>query len=400
MTPELPPDIRRIKTGFASLKEVHSLQRRLLLLLTALPLMGRIALAGDPGTTSANFLKLGIGPRAVAMGEAQVGLADDVYATYWNPAGLSRLPVQQAGFVHTRYVEDISAQYAAYAYPHATLGTFAGSYTHLGIKKFDAYDATGQPNGKVGAGDSAFAFSYARPLLKNKRYSSELSAGITGKYIQQKLDRVTASAYAADLGLFYAPGRRWGSLLKGWKAGAALRNLGTGVKFDEESFPLPRSFSAGLSWSGKILGESLTLALDGTQPNDGDMSIGAGAELWTLGVLVLRGGYTSRGDLGNGLRAGAGIRFKVVQVDYAFAGYGDFGNAHRIGLTLSFGREPQNPQSQAQEWFEKGQHSFKRKRYTEALVEFNNALEMDPAHPQALDMMKKTHEALKHENPL
>jgi len=55
------------------------------------------AQAADPGTTSANFLKLGIGPRAVAMGEAQVGLANDVYATYWNPAGLAQLQNREAG---------------------------------------------------------------------------------------------------------------------------------------------------------------------------------------------------------------------------------------------------------------------------------------------------------------
>lgn len=358
------------------------------------------AFAGDPGTTSANFLKLGIGPRAIAMGEAQVGLADDVYATYWNPAGLAQLSLQQAGFVYTNYVEDITAQYVTYAYPHPQWGTFAGSFTHLGVKKFDAYDASGQPKGKVGAGDTAFGFSYAYPFLKNKRYGSELSAGMTGKFIQQKLDSVTANGYAADLGIFYTPGRQWGSFWKGWKTGAAIRNLGTAIKFDEEGFPLPRSLSAGVSWTGKLFGESLTLALDGTQPNDGDLSFGAGAEVWTLGVLVLRGGYTSRGDLGNGLRAGAGIRLKTIQIDYAFAGYGDFGNAHRIGLTLSFGREPVNLQSQAEEWYEKGLRDYKKNRWTDALVSFNKALEIDPTHPKALEMMKKTHEALKNENPL
>src|SRR5258708_701387 len=63
------------------------------------------AFATDPGSTAANFLKLGIGPRAIAMGKAQVGLADDVYAVYWTPAGLSQLKTQEAGFVQTQYLE-------------------------------------------------------------------------------------------------------------------------------------------------------------------------------------------------------------------------------------------------------------------------------------------------------
>src|ERR1035438_4473900 len=82
--------------------------------------LGTAAHAADPGTTSANFLKLGIGPRAVAMGQAQVGLADDVYATYWNPAGLAQLQNREAGFVQTNYVQDIQSQYVAYAQPHPT----------------------------------------------------------------------------------------------------------------------------------------------------------------------------------------------------------------------------------------------------------------------------------------
>src|ERR1043165_3647333 len=105
----------------------------------------RTSYASDPGTTAANFLKLGAGPRAVAMGEAQVGLAEDVYATYWNPAGLAQLQNREAGFVETQYFQDIQSQYAAYAHPTASLGTFAGSFTYFTVGKFDAYDASGQP---------------------------------------------------------------------------------------------------------------------------------------------------------------------------------------------------------------------------------------------------------------
>src|SRR5258706_4828173 len=91
----------------------------------SLVLLGwRVAFASDPGTTSADFLKLGIGPRATAMGGAQVGLADDVYATYWNPAVLAQLQNPEAGFVHTHYYQDIQSEYAAYAHPTKKLGTF------------------------------------------------------------------------------------------------------------------------------------------------------------------------------------------------------------------------------------------------------------------------------------
>ena len=40
------------------------------------------------GTTIANFLKIGVGPRAVAMGSAFSAVANDASAVYWNPAGI------------------------------------------------------------------------------------------------------------------------------------------------------------------------------------------------------------------------------------------------------------------------------------------------------------------------
>lgn len=351
--------------------------------------------ASDPGTTAANFLNLGIGPRAIAMGDAQVGLADDVYATYWNPAGLTRLQVQEAGFVHTQYLEDITEQYVAYAVPKGRLGTFAGSFSYLTVGKFQGYDAVGQRTGEVGANDASLAFSYSRSFLEDRHFGSALSVGLTGKWIQERLDSVTAKAYAADAGVFLNPGNKWGEWLEGWKAGLALRNLGTPMKFDQESFNLPQMLTGGLSYSGTLWRESITLALDGRQPKDGPRSVGIGLEVWTLQTFVLRAGYTTQGDLGNGLRFGAGLRLKTLQVDYAFAGAGKLGNAHRFGLTFRFGRAPEDPLYLAQRWYEKGLHDFRKKRFTEALVEFNKALELDPSHPQALEAMKKTYEQIK-----
>ncbi len=358
----------------------------------------RAAYAADPGTTSANFLKLGIGPRAVAMGEAQVGLADDIYATYWNPAGLAQLQYREAGFVQTQYIQDIQAEYAAYAHP-TPMGTFAGSLNYLTVGKFNGYDAQGIPIGEVGANDMAMALSYGVPILRDRRRGFELSVGATAKYIQERLDTVTAHGYSTDAGVLFVPGRLLGEAFQGFKAGLTIRNMGPSMKFDQEAFGLPRTASAGVSWTGLWLGESLTLAVDGEQPNDGKTVIGAGAELTTLQLLVIRGGYTSQGDWGNGLRLGAGLRFKTVQVDYAFAGAGDLGQTHRFGLTFRFGVAPQDPLVLAQDYFQEGKHAYQRAHYSEALVDFNKALEIDPTHPEALSMMKETYEKLKATNP-
>ncbi|MCK4352442.1 hypothetical protein KAW65_03430 [candidate division WOR-3 bacterium] len=41
----------------------------------------------SPGITSHQFLELGFGARAIAMGGAYTAVSDDAYAIFWNPAG-------------------------------------------------------------------------------------------------------------------------------------------------------------------------------------------------------------------------------------------------------------------------------------------------------------------------
>ncbi len=68
--------------------------------------------ASDPGSTGANFLKINLAPRELAMGSAGIGLADGPGAMFANPAGvdgkIQGYDVSGGGFY------DLSD---AYAYP-------------------------------------------------------------------------------------------------------------------------------------------------------------------------------------------------------------------------------------------------------------------------------------------
>src|SRR6266850_6391202 len=46
------------------------------------------------------FLRIGVGARALGMGSAFVGLADDGTSAYWNPAGLATLRSREATAMH------------------------------------------------------------------------------------------------------------------------------------------------------------------------------------------------------------------------------------------------------------------------------------------------------------
>ena len=67
--------------------------KRMLILILALALAtaGQTAEISKVGSAGAQFLKIGVGARYQALGEASVAMANDAYSMYWNPAGLAEI---------------------------------------------------------------------------------------------------------------------------------------------------------------------------------------------------------------------------------------------------------------------------------------------------------------------
>jgi len=54
------------------------------------------------------FLLISPGARAGGMGEAQVAVADDAYATFWNPAGLAFLKGSEMALMHVNWLPNLA----------------------------------------------------------------------------------------------------------------------------------------------------------------------------------------------------------------------------------------------------------------------------------------------------
>ena len=54
------------------------------------------------------FLLISPGARAGGMGEAQVAVANDVYASYWNPAGLAFLQGWEMALMHVNWLPNFA----------------------------------------------------------------------------------------------------------------------------------------------------------------------------------------------------------------------------------------------------------------------------------------------------
>ena len=70
------------------------------------------------GTTTANFLEIGVGSRATSMGDAYVAVANDVSSIYWNPAGLSNVSRSSGLFSIQPWLVDIDMMFAASSKHH------------------------------------------------------------------------------------------------------------------------------------------------------------------------------------------------------------------------------------------------------------------------------------------
>ena len=281
------------------------------------------------GTSAFQFLQMGVGARPSAMGEVFAGVADDVNAIYWNPAGLAGIERGELSMTHALWLEDIT--YSNIAYGRRALGgTIGAAFNSLNTGDIQKADNTGLRLAEnYNMSDMMGIVSYARAW-------GSLALGANLKYISSRIEEETAHSYAADIGALYSGFRPWGRKIS---AGLAVQNVGTKVKYVSEENPLPVIVRAGCSLE---LFKGLLAASD-LNYTEKDINIHAGAEYTrVLGAFVLaaRAGYKNDTvkELGalSGVTAGMGIKWSDYQLDYAWNSFTDLGITHRISLGIKF----------------------------------------------------------------
>ncbi len=315
------------------------------------------------GTTAANFLQLRVGARAMAMGGAFVGLADDVSALYWNPAGITSGRGVRSFYQHSQLYAGLKHQSLGLTYalnPQNHMGLLV-NYLDYGRMEQTTLESPDGTNQYFDAASMAIGLTYARQL------TNRVSFGVTAKYIQERIWLEVARGYAFDIATLYNIKER------GIRIGMNLSNLGPEMgigdaphlkfyrrqpddypgspqpesQLSTRTFPLPLAFSLGLGVD--IIGpaafhqdeaQRLTTSFSITDGYDSPFRVNMGLEYAWHETLSLRGGYylgydTENYALGFGLNIFKYAKINL-QLDYAWMNYGDLGSINTWGLEFKF----------------------------------------------------------------
>lgn len=312
------------------------------------------------GTTAATFLSIPVGARALGMGGAFVGVANDASAMYWNPAGIAPLVKTEALFSHADWIADIGFNYGGIVIPLHEFGTIGLNFTSMSMDDMER-TTEDQPEGTgemFSAGSLAVGVCYARSLTE------WFSIGANIKYINEHIWNSTASGFAIDLGtLFQTP-------FDGLKFGAGISNFGQKLQMSgsdlsvlkdispnngnnpnvpaaltTDAFDIPLVLRIGFAYEPIVNeDEHLTLAVDAAHPNDNSESLNLGGEFTVLNeLLALRAGYKALGALDSEEKytLGGGVRYEftpgmIAHVDYAYEQFGRLQNVHKFAITLQY----------------------------------------------------------------
>lgn len=305
---------------------------------------------GKVGTTGLQFLKLGVSARAVAMGEAFIGLADDASAMYYNPAGLNQVSGREIFLTHTKWPAGINYQYLGAMMPVPKVGVFAAQIAVLttgDMKRTVPY--VGWTGEYFSATDWLLGLSYGRML------TDKFSIGGSVKLVSEWLDDQRANIIAVDFGTLFDVG------IRGIKFGMTITNFGSNGKFLAEEFSLPINFKFGAVvdvFNQKL--HHLKATFEGAHPNDNLEQVAVGTEYTFSEYFALRGGYrrfirisdkdgeirfdensaVSADEPLEGFSFGFGVYLPIgnytTRLDYAYTDLGFLDNGQRFTFAFQF----------------------------------------------------------------
>ena len=324
------------------------------------------------GTTTANFLEIGVGSDGSAMGEAFVAVTSGISSIYWNPAGLANLEKSTVAFMMHPWIVDINMLFTGGAFIVPGVGNIGFGITQMDYGEMPVTTLEYQE----GTGENFTASDMAASLTFSRKIVSWFAFGSSLKYIRSNIWHSSANSFAVDLGVlvntkFFS---FTGNDKDGMNIGMSISNYGTRMKFDgidiyqpvdisefEEGnygdvagqfrpseWELPLIFRIGIALKPIVNNFSkVTIAVDALHPNNNSESINLGCAMDNnipgFGIFSLRGGMKAlyMDSPQYGYTGGLGLEMfyvgnRSLSIDYAYKSMGILGDVHAYTVGFSF----------------------------------------------------------------
>ena len=317
-------------------------------------------LSQQPAKYAGEFLDIGVGARAQALGAAFSAVANDGTAIYWNPAGLGQIAYPHIALMHAeRFAGEINYDFAGAVFPYRSQTTFGLGVIRMGIDGIpdtrNALIDSIQANGKIDEGerlntdrvtyfsdtDYAVYFSFAH------RNDQRTYLGANIKFIWRSIGQNTAWGMGFDIGVLHRRTENFAvgltvtdvtSTLIAWDTGrkeliSPRVKLGSVYYYKVRNLPLTVMplIEADIRFEGRKFASQYHIGRT-------SLDMHYGAEMQYGNHASARIGY----DYINRFTTGAGVQWSNISVDYAFTSFDDFGqlgNSHRVSLAFDIPSE-------------------------------------------------------------
>jgi hypothetical protein len=297
---------------------------------------------GSLSAEGALFLLVPVGARAVGLGQADVAGDLGAESIWANPAGLARVTRKELSIDHSQTVV-ATGDALNFVFPAGKAGVLAASAYLMDYGQQDATDLSGT-TGTIFPRSYVIAASYAAT------FGSHVSAGVTYKFIQERVDcsgacgniaAFSASTNALDIGAQAVVDKD-----RRLTIGFAIRDAGLNLQVNDapQSDPLPTRFHLGAQYlvpkvENAIPDGELRVSAEVVENTAfSTASFRAGGELAYKKLFFLRLGLTSSSGDGAGAAVGLGLKRGGISMDFAraFGGFSSDAGKPPTYLTLRF----------------------------------------------------------------
>lgn len=275
-------------------------------------------------TTGLSFLKIGITPRVIAMGDAYSTFKFEPSVTFYNPATLGLSKNTELQLIHREWFQDSRIEYLGFSTNFYKF-RFSVGLNSFSIKNIELRTNPGPPEGTFTSRNAILSISGGYKI-------DNFLLGLTGKILYEKIHIHEATGLAVDLGTIY----NFNNFLH---ASLSLNNLGKMNALFNKASKLPLNLTVGVSSS--LTFEKSKLYIYPTIHlvrilNEHTNHIHLGTEIDYDRSIALRFGMQS-GYATHIFSTGFGVSYRLVTFDYAFVPFKyDLGNSHTFSLKITF----------------------------------------------------------------